>query len=284
MTRFICLFVTVLALTCATGVSAQQLPHFPPDSYMSVIQQHGTLTVGVKPDILGAGYQNPMTGQFEGFTIDLAADLAERIFGAPGHITYKPTLALTRVAMLQRGLIDADIETMFISKERAEQVDFAEPYWGAPARIFIRKDNNTIKTLKDVTGKRIASTKGGSSERAFRDPNSGYPKAQLIMFDSISQDIEAVRIGRADAAVFDQVFGLAAMKANPDEFKFVGGPVEYNYYGVAVAKGHPEFVAFINEWLRDIKKNGKWAAFYKKNLPGVVPQPPMPPFKQAYYK
>jgi ABC-type amino acid transport substrate-binding protein len=263
---------------------AQGAPKFPPDSLMAKIQQRGTLNVGTKVELPGVGFQNPITGKMEGFAVDLAADLAERIFGKPGHVSYKPTLPITRVTLLQQGLIDLDIETMFILKDRWDQVDFAEPYWGAPTRILVKQSNNRIKALSDLVGKTVASTKGSSSDRAFRDPNSGYPKSELVMFDSIAQSIEAIRVGRVESAVFDEVFGLAAMKSQPDEFKFVGEPVAYDYYGIAVAKGHPEFVNYINEWLRDIKANGKWAALYKKNLPGDVPEPPMPPFEKAYYK
>ena len=224
-----------------------------------------------------------MTGKFEGFCIDLADDLGTRIFGKAGQVSYKPTLPVTRITMLQQGLIDADIETIFITKERWQQIDFAEPYWGAPTRVFVAKTNNDIKGLKDLEGKRIAATKGSSAERAFRDPNSGYPKAQLVLLDSIAQAVEAIRVGRADAAVFDEVFGLAAIKASPD-FKFVGEPASFDYYGIGIAKNHPEFVEFVNQWLREIKANGKWADLYKRNLPGDVPAPPMPPYDKAVYK
>ena len=270
-------------LIFAAEVSAQEMPKFAPDSYMTRIQQRGTLNVGLKAELLGVGYQNPMTGKFEGFAVDLGADLAERIFGRPGKVTYKPVLGLTRIPMLEQGLVDVIIDTMFIMKDRWQQVDFAEPYWGAPTRILVHKDNNTIKQLKDLEGKRLASTKGSSSERWFRDPSLNYPKVNLVLFDSIAQSIEAIRVGRADAAMFDEVFGLAAMKASTD-FKFVGDPVSYDYYGMALAKGRPEYVEFVTQWLRDIKADGKWTAIYKKNLPGEAPEPPLPPFDKAYYK
>jgi ABC-type amino acid transport substrate-binding protein len=250
---------------------------------MAKIQQRGTLNVGLKAELPGVGYQNPMTGKFEGFAVDLGADLAERVFGKPGNVTYKPVLGVTRIPMLEQGLIDAIIDTMFIMKERWQQVDFAEPYWGAPTRILVQKSNDRIKQLKDLEGKRVASTKGSSSERWFRDPSLGFPKVQLSMYDSIAQSIEAIRVGRVDAAMFDEVFGLAAMKVSND-FKFVGEPVSYDYYGIAIAKGRPEFVEFTSHWLRDIKASGKWAAIYNRNLPGDVPEPPMPPFDRAYYR
>jgi len=283
MKKLISWSIAALAVAAAGGSLAQEMPKFPPNSYMAKIQQRGTFNVGVKAELLGVGYQNPMTGKFEGFAVDLGADLAERLFGRPGRVTYKPVLGVTRIPMLEQGLIDVIIDTMFIMKERWQQIDFAEPYWGAPTRILVAKSNNDIKGLKDLEGKRIASTKGSSSERWFNNPSYGFPKVQLVMFDSIAQSIEAIRVGRVDAAMFDEVFGLAAMKVSSD-FKFVGEPVHYDYYGIALAKGHPEFVEFVTAWLRDIKASGKWAAIYKSNLPGDVPAPPMPPFSEAYYK
>jgi putative glutamine transport system substrate-binding protein len=232
----------------------------------------------------GIGYLNPMTGRFEGFVIDLATDLAERMFGEGGHVTYRPTLPITRITMLQQGLTDASIETMFITKERWNQVDFAEPYWGAPLRIMVRKSNNTIKTLADLKDREVASTKGSTSEAKFRNPNSGFPPVKLVMFDSTPEAIEAVRVGRVAASVFDEVLGFPAMKAAPNDFKYVGENLSYDYYGIAVAKGHPEFVDYINVWLREIKADGKWKKFYQQNLPGDVPEPPMPPFDKALYK
>ena len=269
---------------CVGGVAlGQGAPTFPPDSYMAKIQQRGTLNVGTKIELVGVGYQNPMTGKIEGFAIDLAADLAERIIGKPGAVTLKPTIPVTRIAYLQQGLIDVNIETMFISKERWEQVDFAEPYWGAASRILVNK-NSDIKTLADINGRTLGATKGSNADKAFSNPKPGYPKVKLILLDSIAQVIEGIRVGRIDSAVFDEVFGLAAMKTQPGEFKLVGEPVTYDYYGIAIAKGHPEFVEYINQWLREIKANGKWAAFYKKNFPGDVPEPPVPPFNRAVYK
>lgn len=283
MLKLLAAVTTAVVLAMAGPLAAQTAPKFPPGSMMAKIAARGTLNVGTKVELLGVAFQNPLTQKMEGFAVDLAADLAERILGAPGKTIYRPILPVNRITMLQQGLIDLAIDTMFITKERWGQVDFSEPYWGAPTVIFVHKNNKAVNKLADLVGKTVASTKGSSSERAFRDPNSGYPKAELVMFDSIAQSIEAIRVGRVESAVFDEVFALAAIKATPD-FKIVGEPVAYDYYGIAIAKGNPEWVEYVNEWLREIKANGKWKAIYKKNLPGEVPEPPMPPFGKAFYK
>jgi ABC-type amino acid transport substrate-binding protein len=187
----------------------------------------------------------------------------------------------TRIPMLQEGVADVNIETMFILPSRKEEIDFAEPYWGSPTLIFVTKDNNTIKSVADLDGKIVSTSKGSSTEIAVRDGKPGYPKAELLLFDNNAQATEAVRVGRAHATTFDEAIGLSIMKNAPDQFKFVGDPLEYNYYGIGIAKGHPEFVAFVNQWLTEIKANGRWKELYTNNLPGDPPDPPMPPYDKA---
>jgi glutamate transport system substrate-binding protein len=188
----------------------------------------------------------------------------------------------TRIPMLQEGVADINIDTMFILPERKEQIDFAEPYWGSPTLIFVSKDNNTIKSAADLDGKIVATTKGSSTEIAINQSKPGYPKAQLLLFDTNTECVEAIKAGRAVATTFDEAIGLSLMKNDPTSFKFVGDPIDYNYYGIGMAKGHPEFVAFVNQWLTEIKTNGTWKELYKRNLPGDPPDPPMPPYNRAY--
>lgn len=267
----------------AFGTAAlADMPSFPADSHMAAVQKRGKLMVGVKSELRGVGYLNPMTGKYEGFGVDLARDLAQRIFGEPGHVEFKPVLPRTRVSMLTEGLIDVDIETMFVTPARVKVIDFAEPYWGSPTLILVRKDNNTIKDKMDLKGKTVATSKGSSTERDFREQRHGYPKVNLLLFDSPVESTEAVNIGRADATVFDEAIGLSIMMVAPN-YKFVGKPIKFSYYGIGIKKDRPEFVKFVNAWLTDIKKSGRWTELYKKNLPGNPPKPPVPPYNKAFY-
>jgi ABC-type amino acid transport substrate-binding protein len=274
--------IAALALAAVADGAAAQMPKFPANSYMATIQQRGKIWVGVKSDLRGVGYLNPMTGKYEGFGVDLARDLARRILGAPGGVVFKPALPRTRVPMLTEGLIDVDVETMFITPARVKVIDFSDPYWGSPTLIMVRKDNNSIKDKADLAGKTVAASKGSSTERDFREHRYGYPNVKLLLFDSPAEATEAVNVGRADATVFDEALGLSIMMVAP-YYKFVGKPIKYSYYGIGIKKGRPEFVKFVNDWLSSIKKSGRWAELYKKNLPGAVPEPPMPPYDKAYH-
>jgi aspartate/glutamate/glutamine transport system substrate-binding protein len=258
-------------------------PTFPADSYMAKIQQRGKLIASGKTELPGIGYLNPQTNKNEGFGVDLAEDIALRIFGEPGHMEWKSADPKTRIPMLQEGVADVNIETAFILPERKEQIDFADPYWASPTRIFVAKNNDTIKSKNDLNGKIVSTSKGSSTEIAISKGDPNYPKAELLLFDNNAATVEAVKTGRAAATTFDEAIGLSIMKNDPDSFKFVGENLDYNYYGIGLAKGHPEFVKFLNDWLADLRTTGKWKEIYKKNLPGDVPEPPAPPFDKAYH-
>jgi ABC-type amino acid transport substrate-binding protein len=247
---------------------------------MAKIQQRGKLIASGKTELPGVGYLNPTANKVEGFTVDLAEDLATKLFGEAGKMEWKSADPRTRIPMLQEGVADINIDTMFILPSRKEQIDFAEPYWGSPTLVFVKKDDTAIKSAKDLDGKVVATTKGSSTEIAIKENKPNYPKSELLLFDTNAQAVEAVKAGRAAATTFDEAIGLSIMKNDPN-YKFVGEPMEYNYYGMGIAKGHPEFIKFVNEWLTDIKKNGKWKEMYKKHLPGDVPEPPLPPYDKA---
>jgi ABC-type amino acid transport substrate-binding protein len=264
----------------ASQQAASKKPSFPADSYMAKIQERGKLIVSGKTELPGVGYLNPQTGKNEGFTIDLAESLALRMFGEPGKMEWKSADPRTRIPMLQEGVADLNIDTMFILPSRKEQIDFAEPYWSSPTLIFVPKDNTTIKTVADLNGKKISTSKGSSTEIAINESKPGYPKAELVLLDTNAATVEAVTVGRADATTFDEAIGLSLMKTGA-AIKPVGEPLDFNYYGIGIGKGHPEFVAYINEWLTEIKTNGQWKEMYKKHLPGDVPEPPMPPYDKA---
>lgn len=253
------------------------------DSYMAKIQKRGKLRVAVKAELPGVGYLNPMTGKYEGFAIELARSLARKLFGEAGHIELKAAVPRTRIVMVNESLVDMTMGTMFITKKRIKVIDFAEPYWGSPTLILVKKDNNTIKTVADLAGKTVAASKGSVTERDFREGRRGYPKVTLLLFDSNAESTEAVNTGRADATVYDEVIGLSIMKVAP-YYKFVGKPIKYSYYGIGIKKGRREFVRYVNDWLTGIKKSGEWKKLYIASLPGNVPEPPLPPYNKAFYQ
>jgi len=64
---------------------------------------------------------------------------------------------------LQEGNIDIIAATMTKNPERAMQIDFSHTYFFTGQKFISKK--GTVKTLKDLEGKRIGTTKGSTSEK-----------------------------------------------------------------------------------------------------------------------
>ena len=53
---------------------------------MDAIRQRGHLVAGVSADTLLFGFRNPLSGQLEGFDVDMVRQVAQAIFGDPNRI------------------------------------------------------------------------------------------------------------------------------------------------------------------------------------------------------
>ena len=87
----------------------------------------GTLTVGVRDDIINFGYLNEKTGKYYGLEIDIAQEMAERMgYGEVEFVTVTPD---NRKEMLLDGKVDCLIATYTISDTRLENFDFSPAYY-----------------------------------------------------------------------------------------------------------------------------------------------------------
>ena len=85
------------------------------------------LRVGTKIDVPGFGFQNPETGNIEGFEVDIARELAKRIKGSPDALQVTGVNVTTRGAMLDNGTLDATLATFTITEERKRSYNFSRP-------------------------------------------------------------------------------------------------------------------------------------------------------------
>jgi beta-glucosidase/6-phospho-beta-glucosidase/beta-galactosidase/ABC-type amino acid transport substrate-binding protein len=91
------------------GLPQGPLPPASPGSVLRRIQERGHLIVAVKEDVPGLGYRDPETGELSGLEIELARAIAERIFGDPDAVRFRPTNTQERIPLLRsvrRRLVD----------------------------------------------------------------------------------------------------------------------------------------------------------------------------------
>ncbi|HEY0698635.1 MAG TPA: glutamate ABC transporter substrate-binding protein [Micromonospora sp.] len=246
----------------------------PAGSTMEAIRKRGQLIVGGSLDAPLLSQQNPVSGQIEGFDADLAKLLAKYITGKP-EVKTVTIGTQTREAMLQAKSVDAVFQTYTITPQRATQVNFAGPYFTSGLAVAVRKDDTSIKSVKDLAGRTVIV---GANTPAVTALPGVAPGSKQVAFATDPQAVQALLQNRGDAYVQDFTLLASGAKANPG-MKVVGEPFTSEPYGIGLNKEDAQFKEFVNNWLRKIQADGTWAKVWKNSLGTVVegdaPTPPV---------
>jgi putative glutamine transport system substrate-binding protein len=281
---FLFLAVAILAIlpACAprTG-SSGGVPRAAEGTSLRRIQDRGKIVVGVKHDVPTFGYLNPRNNQLEGFDVDLGKAIAREVLGSETAAEFKQAVSADRIPFLNTGQVDLVLSTMTANEERAQQIDFTDTYYIAGQSLLVKKDS-TINGIRDVAGKTVCSVSGSTSERQIREK---APQAQVVLFGTYSECVQAMDSGRAEAVTTDDIILLGFVKDAPDRYKVVGGQFTIEPYAGGIAKNNSELLTAVNDAIKKLKSSGEWKRIYEKNLPGVaVPSNPPPVAWQDVYR
>ncbi len=246
---------------------------FAAGSYMATIQARGKLIAGVRQDVKSFGYLNPTNNKYEGFDVDLVRQVAQAIFGSPDAIEYRQVTSSSRIPLLKDGAVDLVAATMTITAARKQEIDFSDVYYLAGQKVLVKK-GSPIQSIKDTGGKKVCASKGTTSERNITKES---PTATVVQVDSWQDCLLAIQTGRADAVSTDDAI-LASLATQDPSLTVVGPAFSSEPYGLGIAKGHPEFVEFVNKVIADVKKDGRWKQFANRWLGeyGKTVEPPGP--------
>ncbi len=223
---------------------------------LEAIQQRGTIVIGVSPGAAPLGFYNERNEPV-GYDIDMAKRLADAL-GVDAE--YVNVYGDSRVSMLVSGQLDIVIANMTATATRAKSVDFSIPYLRTGLRIIVRNDSG-ITRFEELNGRRIVVGRGSSGELFIRE---ALPGAELVYTDSFSPNgVLLLRQGRVAAAIEDNsIIDYLAAKS-PDygilPELYLSGPI-----AMGIAKGNPEFVQWVNDFISDYIDSGVYTAQYKK--------------------
>ena len=116
-----------------------------------------TLKVGMDAAYPPFGSQDVTSKEYVGFDVDVI----KAIGAAEGfNVTIHNIPFDGLIPALQAGNIDVAINDITINEDRAKSVDFSKRYYIAGLGVVVKKDNNSIKTEKDLEGKRLGVSIG----------------------------------------------------------------------------------------------------------------------------
>lgn len=265
--RWIALFVGVVVLAMVlAGCGQSSAPAKPaaPASRVDQIKKAGKL-------ILATGnyrpfeYHDEKTNKIIGYDIDVAEAIAKKI-GVPLEVKEMQFTGL--IPTLQNGQADLVIAAMYITPQRQEVVDFADPYMDTGMVLAVRVEENGIKSIKDLDGKVVGVKTGATSEKIAEELKAKGAKITIKSYKETVDYLLDLQNGRLDVAINDLLNQLEYNKANP-KVKIVGDTFTKAQLGIAVKKGDKELLDLINGVLKELKQNGEAEKLYKKWLIGV---------------
>jgi polar amino acid transport system substrate-binding protein len=251
--------------------------HMRAGTFMRRIQRRGRLIAGVDQNTLLFAYLNPLTGRLEGFEIDLLRQIAKAIFGSPNAIEFKAVTTTQRLPAVENGSVDIVADAVTINCDRLQDVDFSTVYYDAGQRVLV-PDSSRARGIQDLGGQRVCATAGSTSiANIAAAPSHPIPYAVPQRTDCLV----ALQEGKVAAISTDDAI-LFGFEAQDPYTKLVGPRFSDEPYGMAISKQHPGFVRYVNAVLERLRRDGTWAALYRKWLGGVsntTPAPPVPQYR-----
>jgi glutamate transport system substrate-binding protein len=251
------------------GDQAAQAEQFPANSTLGKIQERGEITIGVKYDVPPFGFENPQSGEVEGFDVDIGTFIAEELGVEPKFVE---AISDNRIPFLERGTVDLILSTMTINAERDMEIDFSEPYYIARGRILVPADSD-IRGLEDLAGNSVCTALGSTYEETIREE---APDAELRLVDTYSECLELLQNGAIDAISTDDVI-LTGMIIQDDTLEMVGDPLTTEPYGVGIKDGDKQLKDFVDQVLTQVEEDGRWEETYQKWVGQHINREEQPP-------
>jgi polar amino acid transport system substrate-binding protein len=242
-------------------------PQVTSGSSMAKIRARGFLIAGVDQSTYHFGFLNPLDGRIEGFDIDMIRAVAQAIFGDPGKVEYKAISDAQRIPDIISGSVDIVAHTMTITCTRLQQIDFSSVYFDAAQRVLVLK-NSTAHSLADLSGQKVCATTGSDSLARI-----AAAKAIPVAVPYWTDCLVLLQQGEVAAISTDDSI-LAGLAAQDPWTRLIGPRLTDEPYGLAISKQHPDFVAFVNAVLEQLRTNGQWSASYARWIGTPVPAPP----------
>jgi polar amino acid transport system substrate-binding protein len=118
------------------------------DGHLAEICEAGVIVVSTDPAYPPQSFLNEETGEYEGFDIDVATEIAERL-GVEVDFT-DPTFDAV-VAGNWSDRWDMSVGSVTITEDRKEVLDFTQPYYFTPAQMTAHSESD-IESLDDLAG------------------------------------------------------------------------------------------------------------------------------------
>jgi len=254
---------------------------------MDKIEKTGILKLGFREGSIPFAFIDPKVGKHVGFSVDMADLLADNLskrFGKTIKIEAFTVTPKTRIPMVVNGTVDVEMGSTTYTQKREEVADFSLIFFFSETTFLVAKDSG-IKTLKDLSGKRVGAARATTNLKAVEElAEAGeFKPAGIVITETHPQGMLALKSGKIDAYSTDRSLleGLRMKDQNPDKWMTVDFAIAYEPYAYIMRENDSDFRDFVNNTVLWAIKTGEFYKIYEKWMGpnGVVPIKMSPAYK-----
>lgn len=228
------------------------------------IQQRGKILIGTTGDYRPLSFCEPETGEYWGFGIDMAQQIAARLgVGIEFVKTSWPTLTADVLAEPQ--LFDLAIGGITITDARRETMLMSDGYLANGKTILCRaSEADRYQTLADMDKPevRVMVNPGGLNEKFA---NENLTHATIIVHPKNEEIPTLVAEGQADVMITEITEAPYYVKADPRlAAPLLNEPFNHGEIGVLMRKGQDDLLQLVNDVIRQMTADGSLRQLHEK--------------------
>lgn len=185
-----------------------------------------------------------------GYDVDVAREMARRM---EIRIVFVADTYKNFVAGLRTQKYDVVMNDLTPTPARLRQVDFAAPYGVEDFRIFVRRENATIRERADLHGKKVGVTVGTSNESWARAHLKG---SDIRAYNNGGHVFADLTYGRIDAVIASHFGGQGLIRTVGLPLKEVGPPLVYQLAAPALPHGQLPLREAMSRALHAMRSDG----------------------------
>lgn len=231
---------------------------------LAEVEDRGTINIGLLVDFPPFGILDEQ-GNPDGYDADVGRLLAEDM-GV--EVNLVPVTGPNRIPYLVSNQVDVLVASLGITPERAEQVDFSDPYAGI--EIFVFGDINLdIADGDDLAGHNIAVARASTQDTSITEiaPES----ANIQRFDDDASAVQALLSGQTELMGASNVVVSQIESMAPGQFD-IKFSLRQQSQAIAVRPGNDDLLDYINGFLERVKEDGRLNALHEEWVGGPLPE------------
>jgi len=239
-----------------------KLPPLPAE-----VKERKRWNIAVKCDTPPFGYIGARS-QHAGFDVEIARWFARFAFGKSNRVTFTCVTTPAREPALTTGRNDLVIATFTYNTDRETRIDFSRGYYKGTGRLLV-PNNSSIRSVADLAGKTVVTTSGSVYDRWVKNC---FKDTKLLVTDSFTNAVTALKDGRADTLMWDDTAVLGIAVTDPG-YKLTTDLFLSQPYGIGIKQGNTAMKAWVDSRLNLMKKRDLFFPILKNTVPPaqVVP-------------